>query len=238
MLKWFRRPRSVALSEDTLITAQRHFFDREAALTIVDAGAHEGQTTLQYLLAFPRCRVIALEPDPANHAAAANTLSGYDRVELLKLGLSDRPGMVPLRLTSHSGAHSLLEVGDMRHFDVQVDVLAPIQIEVTSLDRLCSDRAVNALDVLKMDIQGAELLALKGARDLLKRRAISFVVLEVSFQPLYKNQPTFWDIADHLRGHDYALQGLYEHQHHKENHAILRWADAIFAAPNTMGLPR
>ncbi len=61
-----------------------------------------------------------------------------------------------------------------------------------------------------MDIQGAELLALRGAGKLLARHAIRLIALEVLFQPLYRNQPTFWDIADHLRSLGYALQGLYD----------------------------
>jgi len=239
MLDWLRGPpRTAAPADDALFAAQKRFFEPGAALTVVDAGAHRGETALQYLVSFPRCKVIALEPEPRNRAAAAAALAKYgERVELLSVGLADRAGKTVLRLTSHSGAHSLLEVGDMRYYDSPVDVLPPIEVEMTTLDGLCADRSMQSVDILKMDIQGAELMALKGARDLLTRSAISFVVLEVSFQALYKEQPTFWDLADHLRDYGYALQGLYEHQHHAANHAVLRWADAIFAAPSMVRLP-
>ena len=62
------------------------------------------------------------------------------------------------------------------------------------------------------------------------------VALEVLFQPLYRAQPTFWDIADHLRPLGYALQGIHEQRHHAANHAILRWADAVFVAPELVAL--
>ena len=91
--------------------------------------------------------------------------------------------------------------------------------------------------MLKMDIQGAELLALRGAAGLLARHAIRLIALEVLFQPLYRNQPTFWDIADHLRSLGYALQGIHEQRHHAVNHAVLRWADAVFVAPELVALP-
>jgi FkbM family methyltransferase len=223
---------------DDLFEAQRRIWRREDALTVVDAGAHHGHTTVQYLDAFPNCRVIALEPASANHAVAAAALAPYgDRVELLPFGLSDTNSKADLRLTSHSGAHSLLEVGDMRFYDEPVDVLPPERIETVTLDRLCEDRGLSTLDILKMDIQGGELMALKGARALLGRGAIRLIVLEVLFQALYKHQPMFWDLADHLRGYGYALQGIYQLRHHAQNPSLLCWADAIFAAPGMTTIP-
>ena len=80
-------------------------------------------------------------------------------------------------------------------------------------------------------------MALQGAAQMLARGAIRVVVLEVLFQPLYRNQPTFWDLALHLQRYRYALQGLYEPQLHAKNPALLRWADAIFVAPQMAQVP-
>jgi len=223
--------------EDSLLGVQMRIMNRQAALRIVDAGAQHGQTAQEYLEAFPNCHVIALEPEGANHAAAAAALAGYgDRVALLRAGLSDIAGEADLRMTSHSGAHSLLEVGDMRYYDEPVDVLLPERIKVTTIDLLCAQHGIGVLDILKMDIQGGELLALKGAEVMLSRGAIRLIALEVLFQPLYQKQPSFWDLADYLRAHDYAFHGLYEAQHHAKNPAVLRWADAIFVAPHMTAL--
>lgn len=250
MFKWNRRPPPVEPSPppppvqepppaaDDLFEAQRRILGRDEALTVVDAGAQHGHTTLQYLDAFPNCRVIALEPASANHAVALAALASYgDRVELLPIGLSDANASADLRLTSHSGAHSLLEVGDVRFYDEPVDVLPPERIETVTLDRLCKDRGIDTLDILKMDIQGGELMALKGAETMLVRGAIRLIVLEVLFQPLYKDQPMFWDLADHLHRYGYALQGIYQLRHHDQNPALLCWADAIFAAPGMSTIP-
>jgi hypothetical protein len=72
---------------------------------------------------------------------------------------------------------------------------------------------------------------------MLSRGAIRAIVLEVLFQPLYRNQPTFWDLASHLQQYGYVLQGLYEPQLHARNPALLRWADAIFVAPQMAQIP-
>jgi FkbM family methyltransferase len=220
-----------------LLAAQLRIFANAPALSVVDAGAHHGQTTIEYLKHFPRSRVIALEPEPENFAIARQALAPFgDRVELLPCALAESVGSVSLRRTSHSGAHSLLEVGDMRYYDAPVETLPPIEVQAVSLDWLCASHGLDRLDILKMDIQGAELLALRGAASLLARQAIGLIALEVLFQPLYRDQPTFWDIADHLRPRGYALQGIHDQRHHAVNHAVLRWADAVFVAPSLLAL--
>lgn len=220
-----------------LLAAQLRIFASAPSLSVVDAGAHHGQTTIEYLKHFPRSRVIALEPEPENFALARQALAPFgDRVELLPCALAESGGSVSLRRTLHSGAHSLLEVGDMRYYDAPVETLPPIDVQAVSLDSLCASHGLDRLDILKMDIQGAELLALRGAASLLARQAISLIALEVLFQPLYRDQPTFWDIADHLRSWGYALQGIHDQRHHAVNRAVLRWADAVFVAPSLLAL--
>lgn len=222
----------------SLLKAQLKIFDRASPIFIVDAGAQHGQTTQQYLEAFPHCRIIALEPESRNHAAATATLAPFgDRVELFQAGLSNVDGTADLQVTSHSGAHSLLEVGDMRYYDEPVSILPSERIRTVTIDSLCRSQSINSLDILKMDIQGGELMALQGAGRMLARGAIRAVVLEVLFQPLYRNQPTFWDLAHYLQRYQYVLQGLYEPQVHAKNPALLRWADAIFVAPQMAQVP-
>ena len=229
-----REPISTPLPD--LLAAQVGILGNAPSLSVVDAGAHHGHTAVQYLEHFPNSRVIALEPEPGNFAIAKETLAPFgERVELLPFALGETDGSVPLHLTSHSGAHSLLEVDDMRYYDAPVETLTPIAVRVVKLDSILAE--LDRLDILKMDIQGAELLALRGAAKLLARHAIRLIALEVLFQPLYRNQPTFWDIADYLRPLGYSLQGLYEQRHHAANHAILRWADAVFVAPELVALP-
>ena len=221
-----------------LLAAQVRIFGNAPSLSVVDAGAHHGHTVVQYLEHFPNCGVIALEPEPENFAIARKVLAPFgERVELLPFALAEADGNVALHLTSHSGAHSLLEVGDMRYYDAPVETLPPIEVRAVTLDSLSAEHRLDRVDILKMDIQGAELLALRGAAKLLARHAIRLIALEVLFQPLYRDQPTFWDIADHLRPLGYALQGIHEQRHHAANHAILRWADAVFVAPELVALP-
>lgn len=87
--------------------------------------------------------------------------------------------------------------------------------------------------LLKLDVQGAELLVLKGAPETLSRTAV--VYTEVEFAPLYKNQPLFHDIDALLRASgfeliDFPLLKRYR-QSNSSGHISedrLLWGDALY----------
>lgn len=220
-----------------LFHAQTRFFHPEDRLTIIDAGVHLGHSSKEYLDAFPNCRVLGFEPEDKNFAAASAMLAPYgSRIELLKNALSASDAANVLQVNTHDGTHSLLEIGDGRYWEGPAETIHQQQVQTVSLGKFCSDRQIETLDILKMDIQGGELQALKGAAELLGRGAISVIALEVLFKPLYKAQPLFWDVADHLRGFGYGLHGLFECHYHSRNPNVLSWADAIFTAPRLQAL--
>lgn len=66
----------------------------------------------------------------------------------------------------------------------------------------------NEIDLLKLDLQGYELEALKGCGRLLER--IKIITIEIEFVALYDGQPLFGDIDVFLRAHEFRMLNLYE----------------------------
>jgi hypothetical protein len=64
------------------------------------------------------------------------------------------------------------------------------------------------IDILKLDLQGYELEALRGATTLLPR--VKTITVEVEFVPLYNGQPLFGDVDVCLRQAGFRLLNLYE----------------------------
>jgi len=79
-----------------------------------------------------------------------------------------------------------------------VQVVKKTRVETKCLDDIDD---IGDIDLLKIDVQGAELDVLKGARKSLKNCLI--IHTEVEFVPLYKNQPLFSDIDFYLRKSDF-----------------------------------
>ena len=72
--------------------------------------------------------------------------------------------------------------------------------------------------LLKLDVQGFELAALKGCASLLDRFAAIYV--ECSFVPLYAGQPLADEVLEHLRTQGFRLAGIYNVAHDHEGRAV------------------
>lgn len=73
------------------------------------------------------------------------------------------------------------------------NVVESIALPTSTLDLL----DLNEIDFIKLDIQGGELNALKGAKESLEK--VIALEVEIEFQPIYKDQPLFNDINSYLQ---------------------------------------
>lgn len=83
-------------------------------------------------------------------------------------------------------------------------------VNVISLDQYFLSRSIPEIFLLKLDLQGGELEALRGAEDLLKKRSISIVFVEAVFVEKYENQPLLKDLWEFLAGFGYRLHSLHD----------------------------
>ena len=123
---------------------------------VMDIGANLGQWTLPLALAVaPAGRVLAIEPAAAASAALRHSLAlnSLSQVEAFRVALADSEGS--LRLYHHgrdSSQHSLAAVGGQ--FEV---------VRALTMDQFMSEQSITRLDAVKLDVEGAEELVLRGA---------------------------------------------------------------------------
>jgi len=126
----------------------------------VDVGAHVGWYTLRAARAVgPAGLIIALEPDPINrHQLEKNlALNKVRNCEVVPLAAWSRPGQVRWRPGQQPVWH---RIDEQEGSEV---------IEATKVDELVAKRNLERVDWLKMDIEGGEVEALKGAVATLRR---------------------------------------------------------------------
>ena len=166
---------------------------------VVDAGANIGYMTA---LAARRVgitgRVIAIEPHPAIHAELQANLDlfqesgGIGSVETLNVAVSDTTGHKDLHITSefevNRGSASLQPGGTAS--------LTRLPVCVETLDRVV--RSGGSVGVLKMDVEGHEPSALRGAEGLLSRHQIRDVLFE-------EHDPPPTASTEYLRQRGYAV---------------------------------
>jgi FkbM family methyltransferase len=176
----------------------RRLFSDGRLTAVVDVGANpiDGDPPYSEMLRAGMCTLTGFEPQTQALDALERKKGALERY--LPDALGDG-GTHTLNLTSASGMTSMLNPDEGRlalfnGFSEWGRVVERIPLQTRRLDEV---EDIQNMDMLKIDVQGAELMIFRGAKNRLSEAVV--VHTEVSFVPLYKDQPTFGDIDGHLR---------------------------------------
>jgi FkbM family methyltransferase len=131
---------------------------------ILDVGANLGWYSLLLGRRFPRARIHAFEPEPRNLALLRENVArnGLANVTVHGAAVAERVGTVQLYPypEKNMGRHSVLPIHDA----------APVAVPAVALDGFLAEQGIPPLRVgfVKIDIEGYEAVALRGARELLR----------------------------------------------------------------------
>lgn len=139
---------------------------------VFDIGANIGYHAALFAnLIKPDGRLIAFEPQPALLGNLRRTIEAIPHARLFECLLCDRPGEAMLHAPAH-GYHMLAGMSDP---GVPSQAIA---CEAETLDRLHTSGEIPLPDFIKIDVEGAEFLVLRGARRLLNRSDAPIVFFE------------------------------------------------------------
>lgn len=181
-----------------------------SGMTVVDVGANVGTLTLLFAELAAPGGVHAFEPGVATFAKleAALAEAGTANVIANRWALAGRPG--PLRLNSYDGPfHPFSTLADrpLAAYGVDAGPARQEDVEATTLDAYCEEKGIATVDLLKIDVEGAELQVLQGAERMLGEKRIGCVAFEFG-QATFDmgNRPR--QLSDLFRAHDYRLTNL------------------------------
>lgn len=142
-----------------------------AGQVVFDVGGQQGVFTVLAARAVgPEGRVVAVEPAPENFARLSKNvaLNGLTNVTAVPAALSDAPGKAELALSPwNAGGHSMAGMAD--------GSTSTVTVELETLDSLCA-RLGTAPDLLKVDVEGAEVLVLRGGLKTLREKRPAVIV--------------------------------------------------------------
>jgi FkbM family methyltransferase len=141
-------------------------------MTVFDIGANAGHhMILLSRLCGASGHVHAFEPVPENVACLLETvrLNGLRNVTVHPLAISDREGGAELKFSGVFDGFACLTQGDHGRSECQRAPRISITVRTSDLDTICSKSGIARVDLIKMDIEGAEMLALQGMTRTLRR---------------------------------------------------------------------
>lgn len=173
----------------------------------IDGGANIGEITLVAAKCVgPSGKVFSFEPVDAIHARLAAHVAANrfgDRVQILKQGLSEAPGTLPIygKADSYEDGSVHSGLGTLFATDERHDLIGSIAL--TTIDGLVAEHQIDRLAGIKLDIEGAELAALRGAAETL-RRFRPWLIVEIGGNTCAAAGYAPGDILDVLEGYDFA----------------------------------
>lgn len=135
---------------------------------VFDCGAYCGVATYYFSkLVGPLGHVYSFEPDESNHAVLLQNIAKHNLTNVTPIKKGVYGETTTLSFTSTSSANSMLARSE------NSDTVA---IDVLSLADAYKQFGLTRLDFVKMDIEGAELEVIEGAKDFLKEKNVHFAI--------------------------------------------------------------
>lgn len=185
-LFFYRRWRKI------LLTSQVLNVDR--TLTILDVGANVGQSITFFRRIFSKSVIYAFEPHPGCYSLLRRKFQ--ENVHLFDFAISDSDKTVSFFISPMSETSSLsLPAIDSKWFKLknrilgltQDDSYEEVQVNSRSLDSFLHEHHLANIDLLKIDVEGAEYLVLLGAKNALGKGRIKAIQLEIHHDDLRKS---------------------------------------------------
>lgn len=188
---------------------------------ILDCGANVGQMARSFRNLYETADIYSFEPVKACFAELTKTCAEIG-VKPVNKAVSDRDGVTRINLTASAECHSLLGYEPSNPCEKQTWIVDEEEVDVCSLDNWCVQNHVDpsSVDIIKLDIQGAELQALRGATKILK--SAKMVLAEVSFVPLYKDSPLYGEVDAFMAQAGYRRAAIYPSDQPQH------WGDALY----------
>lgn len=167
--------------------------------TIADIGSWHLKQSIEMAYIFPFAAIHAFEPNPETYKVCINTWNTLensikDRIFIHQIALSDEIGKVDFYPLDKSKTNSTNEgIASLNPLMKSMDgsllndkwVQKKISVECNTLDNWCLINGISKIDLIWMDVQGAELKVLNGSKNIIKN--VLAVCTEAGLIPYYEN---------------------------------------------------
>lgn len=187
--------------------------------TLVDVGANRGQFSLLVRAIYPHAVIYAFEPLERPAAAYRRLFAGDPLTTLHQCAVGPQHLRQAMHVSARDDSSSLLPItAEQVRFAPGTAQARTETVAVERLDQYLSTSNLKGSSLLKIDVQGFELEALKGCETLLP--CFDFIYVEVSFLELYAGQALAPDIMAYLIAQGFQWCGANTPSFNAEGHCV------------------
>lgn len=178
---------------------------------IVEVGSFNGKDTYRLASSFPNASVFGFEPVPELYSVAVRRCLNKGNVKILQLAVSDSTGWKSLSISGGTSraSSSILDPGPIGKYFRGIKFEADDKICVASvtLADWISNSSLEKIDLLWIDVQGAEGLVLHGLEE--KLDIVDMIYSEVNFEESYSGSVLFDEIESYLVTRGFTLRNVW-----------------------------
>jgi FkbM family methyltransferase len=183
-------------------------------LIIFDIGSRDCCQSIEFYKQFPNSKIYAFECNPNTLDMCKKNIIGYsDRITLIEGAVCDYDGEIkfyPINqdktITTwedgNPGASSIFKSNGT--YTLETYVQDEIITNCHRLDSVMNKYIIPKVDIIWMDLQGAELLALKGLGNYLQN--VKYIHTEVSHKEMYTGQVMFDELNNYILSNDFIIK--------------------------------
>ena len=192
----------------------RYIDNKNKDYVIFDVGSRDCVQSIEFYNAYPNAKIYAFECNPNTLDICKKNIEKYkDRITLIEGAVCDYDGDITFYpidknetkttwADGNPGASSLFKSNGT--YTVEHYVQYEIKTKCHRLDTIMKLHNIPKVDIIWMDLQGAELLALKGLCDFIKD--VKYIHAEVSHKEMYSGQVMFKEFHSFMTNNNFILK--------------------------------
>jgi FkbM family methyltransferase len=200
------------LNDPLPIEKELKYYLQKENIVIFDVGCCEGEDTIRYSNLFPESIIYSFEPHPDNFRKTIFNLEKYTvkNSKVFNFALSNLNSSIDFYL-SEGHPQDLPSTGEWNYGNKSSSIFPPkelhekydwlrlknkIKVDSITIDKFCKENNIKNIDLLHLDVQGAEILVLEGSKNMIDE--IGLIWLEAEIVELYENQPLKDNVVEFL----------------------------------------
>jgi FkbM family methyltransferase len=209
-------PRTLPQNRDGLTAFDLGGILPDKVLSILEIGTHEGEDTEKFVEQFPQAVLHCFEPDERAALIFRGKFAANPLVYFSQVAIADDVGFLDFYAsTGQAGGRkdwtlsgSLQKPTGHLAKSPEIQFKDPVKIPCVTLDHYFEEWDRKQIDFAWIDVQGAQLAVLEGAKETLLR--IRYIYMECHIHPMYEGEPTQEDFLDLMITKGFEPMACYE----------------------------